>query len=344
MVKDSKFYQSKYEYFRKLNMWVITVISLSSITYFLSDLYLFGYYTGVTLIPRFIIIIPVLIYYSLCRSIKDYKIMIPVSYLMIHLVMWCTIWACTQLPSLEYASDGFIIMVATFLAAGIAAPLKYNIIAHALLFVDIIIANTFLHYPDFLMMILLCAPLAIGINLLLWGIEKSYVDQYFTKHQLEESAYHDQLTGMYNRNIMTKITKPDTSFAEFYSGGLNIILMDIDFFKRVNDTYGHDKGDIVLKSVASIVQSLISPSDVLVRWGGEEFIIFVPGSKKNASILAEKIRTSVEASDNGVCKITISLGVAKYLGGPYNLSVKHADEALYTAKESGRNQVVNYND
>lgn len=344
MKKDSAFYQSKYEYYKKLNMWVTAIIAISSCTYFLSDLYIFGEWTAVTLIPRFIIIIPVMIFVAMANSIKEYKIMIPATFAVIHLVMWCTIWACTQLPDLSYASDGFIIIVCSFLVMGFAAPLQYTVIAHALLFVDVIIANSFLHYPDFLMFFLLGLPLAIGTDVFLWRVEKIYIDQYSTKHKLEESAFHDQLTGMYNRNIMSKITKPDTSFAEFYSGGLNIILMDIDFFKKVNDTYGHDKGDIVLKSVANIVMSIISDSDVLIRWGGEEFIIFTSGSKKNAVLMAEKIRQTVEASDNGVCPVTISLGVSKYLGGPCNLSIKHADEALYTSKTSGRNRVTEYND
>jgi len=225
---------------------------------------------------------------------------------------------------------------------GIAAPIEYTIIAQVLLFVDIIIANTFLHYPDFSQFFMLGVPLAVGTDLFLMGVERSYIDQYVIKRQLEENAYRDQLTGAYNRNILSKISKPDTSFDLFDSDGLNIILMDIDFFKKVNDTYGHDKGDVVLQSVATTVNSLIAPSDIFIRWGGEEFIIFTSGSKENAAVLAEKIRSAVETGDNGVCPITISLGVAQYLGGPSNPSIMHADKALYTAKTTGRNKVVEY--
>ena len=344
MVKDAVFYQSKYDYFKKLNMWVVTVIALSECAYFFSDISLFGAFTWSTFIPRFFMVLPAVIFYLMYVSVKDYSIMVAASYAMLHGVMWCTIWACTKLPDLTYASDGFIILVCTFIAVGIAAPIKYTIIAQALLFVDVIIANTFLHYPGFSQFFMLGLPLAAGTDLFLMGIERSYIDQYIIKHQLEESAYRDQLTGLYNRNIMSKISNADTSFSSFYSGELNIILIDIDFFKHVNDTYGHDKGDIVLKSLANVVNSIIAPSDIPIRWGGEEFIIFTSGSKKEAADMAEKIRTAIESTDNGVCPVTISLGIAQYLGGPSNLSIKHADEALYTAKTTGRNRVVEYED
>lgn len=342
MKKDSEFYQAKYNYYKKIHLWIIAVAAISSIAYFFSDLYSFGHYTPVTLVPRFIIVVPLIIFIAIGNNVNNYKVMIPFSYAILHMIMWATIWACTKLPNLDFASDGFVIILSIFLAAGIAAPLTYGIIAQILLFVDILVANTFLHYPDFLMMFLIGIPFSIGIDLVLWGIEKTYVDQYQIRHQLTESAFHDQLTGMYNRNIMQKLTNPDMTFAPFYTGGLNIILMDIDFFKRVNDTYGHDKGDIVLKSVAHTVMSKLGENDQIIRWGGEEYIIFTPGSKKNAIALAENLRQSVENSDNGVCKVTISLGVAMYGGGDYNISVKHADDALYQAKESGRNRVVVY--
>ncbi len=104
MVKDAVFYQSKYDYFKKLNMWVVIVIALSECTYFFSDLSLFGEFTWKTFIPRFFMVIPTIIFYFMYVSFKNYRIMMSASYAMLHIIMWCTIWACTKLPDLTYAS------------------------------------------------------------------------------------------------------------------------------------------------------------------------------------------------------------------------------------------------
>jgi diguanylate cyclase (GGDEF)-like protein len=126
-----------------------------------------------------------------------------------------------------------------------------------------------------------------------------------------------------------------------------ILLMDIDHFKRVNDTYGHPVGDLVLKEVSRGIRASLRDIDVICRYGGEEFVAILPGcSIKEAAVAGERVRTTVEAMQrNGVtlpAPVTISIGVASFphpFSTPSGL-IKGADEALYGAKQKGRNRVV----
>ena len=119
-------------------------------------------------------------------------------------------------------------------------------------------------------------------------------------------------------------------------------MFDIDHFKKINDTYGHTTGDIVLKEIAQVVTETIRKYDIVARWGGEEFVILVPNSKaEETALMAEKIRETIEKyafTEAGT--VTCSFGVTEYKDGDsIDSLVTRADEALYKAKEQGRNRV-----
>ncbi len=170
--------------------------------------------------------------------------------------------------------------------------------------------------------------------------------------KIEEMAITDELTQLHNRRHFFEKLQQEHERSKRYSHPLSCIMMDIDYFKKVNDMYGHTAGDIVLKSVAEILKSNCRKSDSVARYGGEEFInILTETDLGGALIVAERIRSSIESNrivlDDGTeLKVTVSLGVAnissdkweKY-GGDSNEIVKVADEALYRAKENGRNRV-----
>jgi diguanylate cyclase (GGDEF)-like protein len=125
-----------------------------------------------------------------------------------------------------------------------------------------------------------------------------------------------------------------------------MILFDVDFFKRFNDTYGHDAGDFILKALSALVRENIRSVDMLIRYGGEEFIILSPESTLDeAFVLAERLREEVEKREfvyeNSSFKITISLGVSSYREDmrPEEF-IKSADRALYSAKRKGRNRTI----
>lgn len=163
----------------------------------------------------------------------------------------------------------------------------------------------------------------------------------------------DALTGLNNRRQFESRLKQEVATAKRQGRPLCAIMMDIDFFKKVNDTYGHFAGDTVLKAVSGLIKSSVREYDIPNRYGGEEFIILLPSTKVDeAYAVAERLRRAVEATTvdvpdekgNGIAftlKVTISLGVYQYReGDEADELYQNADKALYVAKESGRNRVV----
>lgn len=341
-INKEDFYQSKYEYYKKLTFWVVIFSCLASTTYFVSDCQLFGRFATETLFPRMNILIPMLLYIFVHRKIKSYKIIVPISYLILHMIMWNTIWAIYYLPDKTHASEGFIIMHLMFFAMGFCAPFGYSTVAHILVIFNILSSNLFNHYANLDIMLSLGVPCVVAICAVNYFMQNLYVSHYQAAKQLEYNSYYDSLTGVYNRNILGKVTE-GIQFAEFLGNKVCVMLFDIDFFKKVNDTYGHVKGDIVLKSVAKLVRKNLDSKNYMIRWGGEEFVVVLPDkSIEEAEELAERLRRKVEASENDVCPITISIGLAVYDGKDYKSAVDAADKALYNAKENGRNRVEIY--
>ncbi|MEJ2684244.1 MAG: sensor domain-containing diguanylate cyclase [Candidatus Sulfobium sp.] len=160
--------------------------------------------------------------------------------------------------------------------------------------------------------------------------------------ELEKLATTDRLTQTYNRLKFEEIIRKEIEMARRYGHLLSLIILDIDHFKEVNDTYGHIAGDDVLKAVAGTARENIRETDSLVRWGGEEFIVIAPGtSLEGAAELAERIRKSVEDFDFGHLKtVRISLGVTQFREhDTENTLLRRADDAMYAAKNKGRNRV-----
>jgi len=160
--------------------------------------------------------------------------------------------------------------------------------------------------------------------------------------QLYLAANIDNLTGCYNREYFYTTYKTDTF-------NKSLILIDIDFFKKVNDNYGHSVGDDILKGVSEIIRKSVRSDDAVVRWGGEEFIILLENTKiKNAENIAEKIRKNVEIAIINNINVTISLGVTEIKAMNKNSDktenlldfIKRSDDALYQSKENGRNRVT----
>lgn len=160
------------------------------------------------------------------------------------------------------------------------------------------------------------------------------------KKRVEELSVTDRLTGLYNRLKLDELFAFHLSVAKRHQGAFSIIILDIDKFKLVNDTYGHQTGDSVLKEMATILKKNSRLEDVLGRWGGEEFLILLPSSGLEASIsLAEKLRNAIEQHTfEGIGSCTASFGVATFRKGDNEHSlVSRADLALYKAKKNGRN-------
>lgn len=155
---------------------------------------------------------------------------------------------------------------------------------------------------------------------------------------LTRLATTDTLTGICNRGKIEESLRQEMARAARYGSPLTIILFDLDYFKKINDSLGHSIGDQVLKEVAATVGKQIRETDMLGRWGGEEFMVLCPGVvAQDAVTIAEKLRQRVEELPLGV---TISCGLADYQAGEsMDALINRADKALYSAKRSGRNLV-----
>ncbi|HEX2873438.1 MAG TPA: GGDEF domain-containing protein [Polyangiaceae bacterium] len=166
--------------------------------------------------------------------------------------------------------------------------------------------------------------------------------------QLFELTIHDPLTHAYNRRYLTTHLRHELAFAARQAQSIGLLLIDIDYFKRVNDNFGHRVGDVVLQLVAASIQRTLRPYDALCRYGGEEFVVVARDiSLRNAEILAERIRHNIEAmhfdAASASASVTVSIGVTTTTptGDPGEAEhlLQLVDEALYAAKDAGRNRV-----
>jgi diguanylate cyclase (GGDEF)-like protein len=166
------------------------------------------------------------------------------------------------------------------------------------------------------------------------------------KKRVEELSITDQLTQLHNRMYLENSFHKEIKRAKRYNHSFAVIMLDIDHFKEVNDTYGHDVGDNVLITISKILSDHIRETDILGRWGGEEFLIISPHTNKSeAYALAEKLRIAIETYPiNIIGHKSCSFGVSVFdlQDETFKEVVKHADEALYIAKNSGRNCAVEY--
>jgi len=171
---------------------------------------------------------------------------------------------------------------------------------------------------------------------------KDVTKESLLNQELEHFATIDALTGLYNRHKFEELFILEEERTRRFSYPLSLILVDIDYFKEVNDQYGHNMGDEVLKTLACIVEKKTRKIDIVARWGGEEFLVLSPNTSfENMQELAEKLRLAVEHTvfPNNIF-ITISLGVSTFEAeDTFAEMFRRADQGLYYAKEHGRNQV-----
>ena len=158
---------------------------------------------------------------------------------------------------------------------------------------------------------------------------------------LERLAHHDVLTDKPNRRSLMAALSEELALSERHNSPCSLILLDLDDFKRINDTHGHDAGDKVLIATANLAVTSVRDTDLFGRWGGEEFLVIAPRTGlEEAAALAERVRHLVAAHPFEVGTVTASFGVASYQPGDSVASlVRRADEALYASKKGGRNRV-----
>lgn len=174
----------------------------------------------------------------------------------------------------------------------------------------------------------------------------AHISLALENNRLYEISVMDGLTNVYNRRYLEQRMSEEVAYSKRYGKPLTICLLDIDFFKRLNDTYGHQAGDHVLKRVSALLSQALREYDVVARYGGEEFAIILPTTpKQKGASIAERLRASIAETDftfkDKPIRTTISCGVACFPedGETSDALVAAADKALYTAKDRGRDQI-----
>ncbi len=183
------------------------------------------------------------------------------------------------------------------------------------------------------------------------GAEELAVELWNTKEKIREMAIKDALTGLYNHGYFQELMDKELDRANRYGHFVSLIMIDIDYFKNINDSYGHLEGDEVLRSIGKLIQQSIRTSDSATRYGGEEFAIILPQTdSKGAMIFSERLRNMVEKlkikikTNDQIIKVTISIGITTYDPNIVRRSkteiIEIADRALYNSKHTGRNKLT----
>lgn len=174
------------------------------------------------------------------------------------------------------------------------------------------------------------------------------------KDKLEKVSTTDDLTGLHNRKYLQERLEEEISRSKRYGTKLSCILFDIDFFKVVNDMFGYEWGDILLRNIANKLNAMIRKEDILTRYGDEEFLLVLPNtSEENAFLFGERFRREVEkmefipAGEEEAHKVTISGGISTYPCMPdvdedANTVIRYAEHALYNAKHRGKNKIIQF--
>ena len=174
------------------------------------------------------------------------------------------------------------------------------------------------------------------------------------REKLLQVSTTDELTGLHNRKYLHERLEQEISRAKRYGTKLSCLLFDLDFFKVVNDIYGYDWGDVLLRSIADKLKQLIRKEDILTRYGDEEFLLILPNtSEDNAFLFAERFRRDIEkmefipAGEEERHPITISGGISTYpclenTEEDVNTIIRYAEHALYNAKKRGKNKIVQF--
>lgn len=194
---------------------------------------------------------------------------------------------------------------------------------------------------------LFIASILLSLIVALEVISEKFINKYSKKNmkELSKEVYQDYLTGLWNRRFLElEFSQSDKKYTSF------IVIADIDYFKNINDSFGHNTGDYVLKKISDIFLSKVSERNIICRWGGEEFIFYFRNSNyKDTLNKIKKIKNTIENTDfthgDKVFHLTISFGITAI---NHNISflenIENADQALYYCKNNGRNMIATHND
>lgn len=333
---DKNFYEDKFKYYSKLQFFTVITACLSNIFYISSDFDIYGGFNISTLLCRLvpICLVPLYVIFFKFTSIKP-AIKHFVSFMMFHILHISTVVSCYYLQRTDHVAEGNITFILVIFTLGITSSYRTTILSLAAFWATFIASTAFIQYQELSVTIVNMIPVSIGILVILLPLNRTYRKQYEYRKQVDFLAYHDFLTKLYSRNALTRFCLPNTSYLQ--NQNCSIAIIDIDDFKKINDTRGHQCGDICLINLADTITKNITDDDIAIRWGGEEFILAID-NKRSCYEVCETIRKEIAEKTD----FTISIGIYPYDGSELESSVMHADEAMYYSKRNGKNQTVEY--
>lgn len=335
--------QSKFDTYERLSLLSAIGTVLMTTGFYVIDCLLLHRMTAPTFFIRTAFLFIATFFYFIYNRIKRYESKRLILAFVPHMAFATSFISHLMTGHNETMTLSLMMLMFGFLASSLVLRVRDITTSAITLGGEILLALIFTR-PPLLMVsaVFLYAGLAVSVALG-YFIDLSYRQQYTAETKLRELSITDALTGCYNRKKITDLIVNGTNRLKGRYP-ISILMLDIDHFKNVNDTFGHEMGDEVLKYVALTARDCIREEDLLFRWGGEEFVILLINSRLEDAIpVAERIRKSVEEEHTGSVNhdipVTISVGVAEYDGMSFDLSLKRSDEMMYKAKTGGRNRV-----
>lgn len=314
----------------------------------ISDYFTVGNHSSfiiILVIRVLLLIVSVIIYFSL-KKIKDYS---NLSYLITAYEIWAII--SFMIIIYQYGSIGFIAFFSV-MAITLALYITPNRLINAQVISILFNLSFFVLFAKHIENIengMILKIIAYNLIFIVLGNISAYLTNFYRRKQFADSkellklSITDSLTGIYNRAKFDQELNRWIDYCNRYDNPLSLALLDIDDFKRINDSYGHITGDSVLQDITSIINKAIRSTDIFARWGGEEFVILLPNTNINqAKEMTERLRICIQKNKyNKVENVTCSFGLVSLQKNEDSESLlKRVDRLLYDAKKRGKNNVA----
>jgi diguanylate cyclase (GGDEF)-like protein len=281
-----------------------------------------------------------LIFFVATHFLRSRTATVNMDFFLGHGMVIATIWAIYFLQDRTHASEGFIIMNLIWITVGFVAKPSETAISSLIFLLEILITNSFNHYPNLDIIFALEIPCGLAVILSHCLLTLYFLDHYRIKQKLELAMVTDPLTQVYNRHLLEKIVHQNALNNVKEGEPVAMAMLDIDYFKKINDENGHYTGDLTLLYIGQKLSKETHDDDYVIRYGGEEFVIILKNCDvNNACARMEQFRRDIESTTDTPVPFTVSIGVSRYTGD-YSRTIQNVDEALYKAKNTGRNKVV----
>ncbi len=333
------FYKDKCEYYQGIVELSLLVACLTTICFIYSD-YMINGSVFPTLIPRLSILAFIAVFFIVTNISKSARVMVVMDFFLGHGMVIAASWTAYNLIDNSNSITGIIIVNLLWIVIGFVSKPRDNIINGIVFIIEICITNIFNHYTNYDVILSLEIPCIIGIMVVHFIMTAFYLDHYKVAQKLKMSMVTDPLTMVYNRHLLEKIVSGNALKFQSPDEKISVVMLDIDDFKKVNDDNGHYTGDLTLFYIGQKLSKQAHEDDYVIRYGGEEFVMILRNSDlDDAYARMEQLRTEIENAKDTPVPFTVSIGISGY-NGDYSDALMKADEALYKAKNSGKNKVV----